>query len=98
MGLWQAGRSPERTGGANDQGVVYKEYKEQLTRSPAGWYETNLPWKGIHPPLPTNETARRRRLEHLIKKLQQNGEYENYDAIIQEQLQEGIIEQVLQVA
>ena len=82
----------------NDQGVVYKEFKEQLTRNPTGWYETNLPWKGIHPPLPTNETGSRQRLEHLIKKLQRNGEYESYDAIMQEQHQEGIIEPAPQVA
>ena len=82
----------------NDQDVVHKEFKEQLTGNPAGWYETNLPWKGIHPSLPTNETGSRRRLEHLIKKLQRNGEYESYDAIMQEQLQEGIIEPAPHVA
>lgn len=82
----------------NDQGIVYQEFKEQLTRNEAGWYEANLPWKGIHPPLPTNETGSRRRLEYLIKKLQRNGEYENYDAIIQGQLQEGIVEPAPQVA
>jgi len=26
-----------------DQGVVYEEFKEQLTRSDKGWYETGLP-------------------------------------------------------
>ena len=25
-----------------DQSDVYKEFKEQLTRSPTGWYETGL--------------------------------------------------------
>ena len=71
----------------NDQGVVYKEFEEQLTRSPAGWYETNLPWKGIRSPLPTNETGSQRRLEYLIEKLQRNREYKRYDTVIQEQLQ-----------
>ena len=37
---------------AGDQGDVYSEFKEQLTRSPQGWYETALPWKGSHPELP----------------------------------------------
>lgn len=59
----------------NDLSAVYQEYEEQLTRNPAGWYEANLPWKGIHPSLPSNETGSRRRLEHLIKKLQRTGEY-----------------------
>ena len=70
----------------------------QLTRNPAGWYETNLPWKGNHPSLPTNKTGSRRQLEYLIKKLQCSGEYENYYAIIQEQLQQGVVESAPQVA
>ena len=37
-----------------DQGDVYDKFKEQLSRSPEGWYETVLPWKGNHPPLPNN--------------------------------------------
>ena len=32
-----------------DQENVYAEFKEQLTRSPEGWYESGLPWKGNHP-------------------------------------------------
>ena len=31
---------------AGNQFYVYDESKEQLTRSPDGWYETSLPWKG----------------------------------------------------
>ncbi len=38
----------------HDQSTVYDEFKEQLTRSPEGWYETALPWKGNHPPLKNN--------------------------------------------
>ena len=82
----------------NDQGVVYQEFKEQLVRDPAGWYESSLPWKGNHPPLPTNEIGSRRRLENLIKKVQRSGDYENYDAIIQEQLEQGVVEPAPQVA
>ena len=37
-----------------DQSAVYDELKEQLVRSPEGWYETGLPWKGNCPPLPNN--------------------------------------------
>lgn len=37
-----------------DQADVYEEFKEQLTRGPEGWYETGLPWRGNHPPLPNN--------------------------------------------
>lgn len=38
----------------HDQHGVYAELQEQLTRSEEGWYETGLPWKGNHPPLPNN--------------------------------------------
>ena len=57
----------------NDQLPVYKEFKEQSERSPAGWYETSLPWKGNHPVLPSNEAGSKRRLEQLIRKLARNG-------------------------
>ena len=76
----------------NDQETVYQQFKEQLERNEAGWYETRLPWKGNHPPLPTNEAGSRRRLEQLIRKLQRNGNHEDYNNIIQEQLQQGVIE------
>ena len=33
-----------------DQNIVYEEFREQLKRSPDGWYKTGLPWKGNHPP------------------------------------------------
>ena len=76
----------------NDQQAVYEEFKEQLERNPAGWYETKLPWKGNHPTLPTNEAGSKRRLDQLIRELERNGQYEEYDSIIQDQLQEGIVE------
>ena len=40
---------------SDDQQNVYSEFKEQLQRSEEGWYETGLPWKGNHPPLPNNK-------------------------------------------
>ena len=76
----------------NDQQTVNSEFKEQLRRNEAGWYETKLPWKGNHPSLPTNQVGGKRRLEHLIRKLKQTDQYEQYEEIIQEQLQTGIIE------
>ena len=41
----------------HDQTKVYEEFKEQLTRSQKGWYETTLPWKANRSPLPTNKAA-----------------------------------------
>lgn len=67
---------------------MYEEFKEQLTRSAEGWYETGLPWKGNHPTIPNNKAGSLKRLENTVRK----GLLEQYDAIIKEQLVEGIIE------
>ena len=76
-----------------DQANVYDEFKEQLkTRSAEGWYETGLPWKGNHPPLPNNKGGSLKRLVNTVRKLENQGLLEHYDAIIKEQLVEGIVE------
>ena len=75
----------------NDQLTVYQEFKEQLQRNEVSWYETKLPWRENHPPLPTNEAGSKRRLEQLVRKLERTNQYKEYD-IIQGQLQQGVIE------
>ena len=76
-----------------DQRVVHQEFLEQLKRSPEGWYETALPWKGNHPPLPDNKLGSLKRLATLLHRLKRNGKLEEYDAIIREQLEEGVVEE-----
>ena len=76
----------------HDQYAVHAEFKEQLQRSSAGWYETGLPWRGNHPELPTNKQGSLRRLTSLTKKLQRDELTAEYDAIIREQQQDGIVE------
>ena len=76
-----------------DQSVVYEEFLEQLSRSPEGWYETGLPWKGDHPPLPSNKSGSLKRLGSLVQRLKKTDRLNDYDAIIQVQLKEGIIEE-----
>ena len=75
-----------------DQGVVYKEFQEQLQRSPEGWYKTTLPWKGNHPPLPNNKCGSLRRLDSLARKLEKSGLLERYNDVIKDQLEQGIVE------
>lgn len=77
---------------SGDQSVVYDEFKEQLRRSEEGWYDTGLPWKGNHAPLPNNKDGSLGRLASLVRKLEKNGSIEDYNAMIQEQLIEGIVE------
>ena len=74
------------------QAVVFEEFKERLTPSPEGWYETTLPWKANHPPLPSNKAGSLKRLHSLNRKLQREGLTEEYGTIIKEQLAEGVIE------
>ena len=78
---------------SGDQSVVYTEFREQLRRSPNGWYEARLPWKGDHPPLPSNESGSLKRLGSLVQRLKKTGRLDEYDAIIQDQLREGIVEE-----
>ncbi|PFX12136.1 hypothetical protein AWC38_SpisGene23954 [Stylophora pistillata] len=75
-----------------DQSAVYDEFMEQLVRSPEGWYETGLPWKENCPPLPNNREGSLRRLNTLARKLRKTDLLDEYDAVIREQLEEGIVE------
>ncbi len=75
-----------------DQREVYAEFREQLVRSDEGWYETGLPWKGAHPPLPNNRNGSLRRLANLQRKLRQTEMTESYSAIIEKQRADGIVE------
>ena len=77
---------------AGDQAMVYAEFKEQLKRSPEGWYETGLPWKGDRPVLPNNTAGSLRRLHNLLRKLEKSEMTEKYNEIIQDQLQDGNVE------
>ena len=77
----------------HDKSVVFEEFKERLTHSPESWYETTLTWKVNHPQLPSNKQGSLRRLKSLTWKLQRKGLTEQYNRIIQEQL-EGVIETV----
>jgi hypothetical protein len=78
-----------------DQQFVYKEFQEQLTLSGEGWYETGLLWKPCHEPLTSNERNSLGRLSGLLKKLRRVPELlTQYDDIIRDQLNQGIVEKV----
>ena len=60
-----------------------------------GCYEVLLPWLECHDPLPTNYDLSRRRLTGLLRQLKQSPEIlKEYNAIIQNQLEQGIVEVV----
>ena len=76
----------------DNQKIVHSEFKEQLPRSPEGWYETGLPWRNNHPVLLSNKTVSLCRLNGLTKKLQRDGLTEQDDNIIRDQVGAGIME------
>ena len=58
-------------------------------------YSVGLPWKIGHKPLPSNYNVSLLRLKSQVKKLRHSPDIlEKYDALISEQVQDGIIEQV----
>ncbi len=57
---------------AEDLSGVHDEFKEQLVRSVEGWYDTRLPWRGKHPPLPNNKNGSLRRLQSLTRNSKAN--------------------------
>ena len=76
----------------HDQQTVYTEFKEQLQRTPAGYYITGLLWVGDHAHLPNNKEGSLIRLQSLTRCLERKNLLDAYDAVIQEQLESGIVE------
>ena len=73
---------------------VYGELRKQLGWDSLGDYESNLIWKENHPPLRSNEVNSLGRLHSLTKFLIRSNKLREYDKIIQEQINEGIIVKV----
>ena len=61
-------------------------------------YQVKLPWKEAHEPLPSNYNVSVKRLKGQLTKLRQQPDIlQEYDHIIKEQLQSGIIEPVVEL-
>lgn len=57
-----------------------------------GWYATGLPWRANHPPLPNNKNGSLRRLQSLSRKLESQHLTTQYNDIIDEQRETGVVE------
>ncbi|XP_070550016.1 uncharacterized protein [Ptychodera flava] len=77
-----------------ESAAIHEEFKKQLTRAESGYYETKLPWKEDHIPLPTNKSLCTARLYSTTKRLEKMGRLEEYDEIMREQINMGVIEPV----
>ena len=71
---------------------LYEEFQEQISFKDER-YEVHLPWKTPHPLLPDNYDLSMKRLDNLLKRLHQDPKVLiEYDNVIKEQLQRGIVE------
>ena len=86
----------ESLGISKDETSVYDKFVQQI-RFDGQRYEVSLPWKEHHPSLPDHLDLCHKRLTGLIKRLKQNPQLlEEYNAIIQDQLNQGIVEVLTQ--
>lgn len=62
-----------------------------------GRYMVSLPWKEFHGPLPDNYQLSHNRLQGLLRRLKQTPSIlREYDDIIRDQLDKGIVEPVME--
>ena len=77
-----------------NESSVYDDFQQRI-RSDGQRYEVNLPWKEPHPMLPDNYSLSKSRLVSLLSRLRNDpGVLKEYHAVIQEQLNAGIVERV----
>ncbi len=77
----------------NEEQSIYEDFKEQLSQSEEGWYETGLLWKPEMDHLPSNERGSQARLAKLVKRLEKKPDLlKQYHEITKDQEQQGIIE------
>ena len=87
MELESLGIQPEETS-------VYEEFTNTIAQKD-GRYEVRLPWKHSHPFLPDNYKASLQRFHSLYNRLKQTPKIlEEYDNVIKDQLQKGIVKRV----
>ena len=75
----------EAIGNSPEEKAVYERFNEDITFMD-GRYEVKLPWKECDATLPDNYTLCQRRLKSLTRRLQSEEITQEYDAVIQDQL------------
>ena len=84
----------ESIGIKQEENSVLETFKETITFTNRR-YEVGLPWKETHDPLPDNRSPSQRRLQYLLKRLSKKPEQlKEYDCVIKDQLDKGIIKGV----
>ena len=80
--------------GTKENNGIHEDFLQQLTKTSSGYYETKLPWKEDHVPLPANKSLSAARLSSTTRKLEKTGKLEEYDQIKREQITNRIMEPV----
>ena len=57
-----------------EQNPVHQEFKEQLEKSPDGWYQTGLIWKTGVPDQQNNESGSKARLKKISPETRENSQ------------------------
>ena len=84
----------EALGVTDEADPLMKEFNDKISFK-NGRYEVSLPWRDMHPPLPTNYQLSVRRLQGLYRRLRQDLRVlSEYDGIIRDQIQKGIVQVV----
>jgi len=82
----------ESLGVKHDETSVYQDFQKDI-RFRDGQYEVSVPWKQSHPMLPSHYDLAFKRLGRLLKHLRHTPDILcQYDAVIKDQLNRGIIE------
>lgn len=84
--------------GKVSQAEIDKETEEHFLSTvqvnDEGRYEIRLPFVKNHPPLSSNYASAIKRLENLNKKLKQDGYFDSYQAVLDDWVSKGIVEEV----
>ena len=94
--LETAGTEPQKKDSTNaDQKFLETYSQNYITRLEDGSYCARFPWKGNHPPLPSNFSNCQQRTRSLAHRLAQTPNLlQLYDSVIKDQLQRGFIQPV----
>ena len=71
-----------------------QDFTKQLTTTTDGRYKTRLPWKKDCVELPQNKDLALTRLKTTTRRLERIGRLDEYEAIIRDQIDQGMIEKV----
>lgn len=71
-----------------------KHFLNTVTRTDDGRYSVKLPWIGEAPPIPSNRMVAEKRLMAATTKLKAADQYDVYDGIFKQWIEEGIVEEV----